>query len=143
MKNSYYNLPLSLGHIVDGKQHLMCNAAEGIYQHIYLILVSFFDETRYDSSYGCALWDQDFTIMTSLKWKELIRDSVKESLQRFEHRITNIKIQVELDEFEIMTKSEHYVRKRIGIGVEAVIRQTNEPFRFFERIYISPMSQEQ
>ena len=142
MKDQYYSLPLSLGSIIEGRPHQRCSLHDGIYQHLYLLMISYFDETRYDPRYGCALWDHDFSIMTSIKWKDLIRESVEESIQRFEPRITQAKVRIEMDEYEVMTKKEHYVRKRVGVEVKATIRQTNEPFTFFEKIYISPMSQE-
>ena len=136
----YYSLPLSLETILQRKKHPRCTLAESIYQHLYLLLVTHFGESRYDRFYGGELWDSDFSLMSQLKWKDLIKESFEHSVRTYESRLTQIKVRVEVEEFDQMTKTNRYVRKRVGLGVDAVITQTNESFSFFERIFISPMS---
>jgi hypothetical protein len=80
--------------------------------------------------------------MSQIKWKDLIRESFEKSVAKFETRLTAVKVKIELEEYEVMTKESKYVRKRLGVGVDATLRQTNEAFTFFERIFLSPMSVE-
>ncbi|MEO6281808.1 MAG: GPW/gp25 family protein [Dyadobacter sp.] len=140
MEDQNYALPLSLDRIVAGLPHPKCADREAIHQHLYLLMVTHFDESRFDSGYGCALWEHDFSVLSQIKWKDLIRESLEEAIVRYEPRLGNPKIRVEVEEFEVLTKTNNYVRKRVGIEVKATIRRTNEPFVFFERIFISPLS---
>lgn len=140
MEEQNYALPLALDRIVMKQMLAKCPDREAIHQHLYLLMVTHFDETRFDENYGCALWEHDFSILSQIKWKDLIRESLEVSISKFERRITQTKVRVEIEELEVMSKTNNYVRKRIGVEVKAVIRRTNEPFVFFERIFISPMS---
>ncbi|WP_159470183.1 GPW/gp25 family protein [Dyadobacter sp. 3J3] len=140
MEEQNYALPLALDRIVMKQMLAKCPDREAIHQHLYLLMVTHFDETRFDENYGCALWEHDFSILSQIKWKDLIRESLEAAIARFERRLTQIKVRVEIEELEMMSKYNSYIRKRIGVEVKAVIRRTNEPFIFFERIFISPMS---
>lgn len=138
--NTYYSLPLTLETILQRKKHPRCTLPESIHQHLYLLLVTHLGESRYDRRYGGELWDSDFSLLSQLKWKDLIKESFEHSVRTYEPRLTQVKVRVEVEEFDQMTKTNRYVRKRVGLGVDAVITQTNESFSFFERIFISPMS---
>lgn len=140
MEEQNYALPLALDRIVMKQMLAKCPDREAIHQHLYLLMVTHFDETRFDESYGCALWEHDFSILSQIKWKDLIRESLEISISKFERRLSQTKVRVEIEELEVMSKHNNYVRKRIGVEVKAVIKRTNEPFIFFERIFISPMS---
>ena len=140
MEEQNYTLPLALDKLVAGHLHPKCPDREAIHQHIYLLMVTHFDETRFDRNYGCALWENDFAVLSQIKWKDLIRESLEDAINRYEPRLANTKIRVEVEEFEVLTKTNNYVRKRVGVEVKATIRRTNEPFVFFERIFISPLS---
>lgn len=140
MEEQNYALPFALDRIVMKQLVPRCSDKEAIHQHLYLLMVTHFDETRFDNQYGCALWDHDFSMLSQIKWKDLIRESLETTIAKFETRITQTKVRVEIEEFEIMSKASSFIRKRIGIEVKAIIRRTNEPFVFFEQIFISPMS---
>jgi phage baseplate assembly protein W len=140
MDEQNYALPLALDRIAAGQRATTCADREAIHQHIYLLMVTHFDENRFDRNYGCALWDHDFSILSQIRWKDLIRESLETVIHTYEHRIAQVRIRVEIEEFEVMSGPNNYIRKRIGVEVKAVIRRTNEPFVFFERIFISPMS---
>ena len=142
MEDQNYALPLALDRIVAGQPHPKCPDREAIHQHLYLLMVTHFDENRFDSSYGCALWEHDFAVLSQIKWKDLIRESLEEAILKYEPRLTNSKIRIEMEEFEVLTKTNNYVRKRVGVEVKSTIKRTNEAFVFFERIFISPLSLE-
>lgn len=140
MDDQNYSLPLAPDRIMAGLPHPKSPEKEAIHQHLYLLMVTHFDESRFDSRYGCALWNHDFAVMSQIKWKDLIRESMEEAVRLFERRLVNVKVRVEMEEFEVLTKTNNYVRKRVGIEIKATIKRTNEPFVFFERIFISPLS---
>lgn len=140
--HTYYSLPLRIDTLVDGQTLSRCSLRDSIYQHLYLLLITHFDETRFNRVYGCAIWENDFTLMGQIKWKDFVRESFERTIQDFEPRLSNSLVQINMIEFELMTASNRYIRKRLEIQVKAIIRQTNEPFTFFEHLFIAPMSTE-
>jgi phage baseplate assembly protein W len=138
--HSYYTLPLRLDKLLEQKQHPVCSLEESISQHLYLILTTHFEESRFNATYGCSIWEQDFEIMSNIKWKDWIRASVTETVLAHEKRLTHPKVKVEIDEFEFVSTANRRIKRRVGIGIEGLILQTNEKYSFLETIYISPMS---
>jgi hypothetical protein len=92
--------------------------------------------------YGCSIWEQDFEIISSIKWKDWIRASVTETVLAHEKRLTQPKIKVEIDEFEFTGNATRRIKRRVAIGIEGFILQTHEKYSFYEIIYISPLSLE-
>ena len=138
--DSFYTLPLDFEQLLKKKNHPRCSLKESIAQNVYLILTTNYRESRFASGYGCSIWEQDFELMTNIKWKDGIKNSIEESLPVYEPRLTNIKVKVELDEHEFGIKENKRIKRRLGISVEANIKKTNEKFEFYENIYISPIS---
>src|SRR5215217_4322596 len=98
MEDQNYALPLALDRIVSGQLHPKCADREAVHQHLYLLMVTHFDEARFDSGYGCALWEHDFAVLSQIKWKDLIRESLEEAVGKYETRLSNTKIRVEVEE---------------------------------------------
>jgi phage baseplate assembly protein W len=136
----YYALPLDLELVIKRKQHGRCGLRESIAQHVYLILTTSFRESRFDENYGCGIWEQDFEPMTTIKWKDTIVASITESLQTFEHRLSNPSVRVEVDELEIVNQENRRIKRRLAITVKGIMSKTNEPFSFLEYLYLSPLS---
>jgi hypothetical protein len=142
MTRSYYTLPLSLADIVKKKQHAQCGLQQSIGQNIYLLITTHFKEFRYDHNFGCSVWEQDFEVVPNIRWKDEIKASVENIIENNEKRLTNIKVKVEIEEFEQHSKEIIRIKKKLGIKVEAIMIKTNEKFEFLEYIFISPFSLE-
>lgn len=137
---SYYTLPLRLDDIIARKPHPVCPLRSSIAQHLYLILTTHFGESRYDHTFGCLIWEQDFEILVNIKWKDNIRLSLEEAIGAYEKRLTRVKVKVDADEFEYISDDRTWIKKRLSIWINGSLIKTNEKFEFLEHIYISPMS---
>jgi phage baseplate assembly protein W len=136
----YYTLPLRFDELMQKRQHKRCNMKESIAQHIYLILTSHFGEKRYDPDFGCNIWEQDFEVVSNIKWKDNVKTSVTEAIERYERRLVNPSVRIEVDEFEFSHNENRRVKRRVALWIEGYTVKTNEPFEFYEQIFISPMS---
>jgi hypothetical protein len=142
MDNHYYTLPLSLAEIIKRKQHKLCSLHESIAQNIYLLITTHFKEFRYDHTFGCSVWENDFEILPNIMWKDDIKASVENILSLQEKRLTKVKVKLDIEEFEFQNKENIRIKKKLGIKIEATTVKTNEKFEFQEYIFISPFSLE-
>jgi len=137
-------MPVRFHHFWDKKPLARCTLEESIQQNVLLILLTHFEEYRYDHSFGCSLWDQDFELLPSANiWKEHLQRSIQESLANHEPRLQNIKIRVALEEVPFTHPEDKKVRrikKRIGVEILASIGLTGEPFSHAETLFFSPIS---
>jgi predicted component of type VI protein secretion system len=136
----YYSLPLNFEAFLEKKQHSRCSLRQSIAQNIFIMLTSNFEESRYDPEYGCSIWDNDFDMMTNIKWKDNIRISIERVVKQSEGRLSQVTVQVEVEDFEVYTKTGRKIRKKLNVKIEGLIRKTNERFLFEEYLFIAPMA---
>ena len=140
----YYKLPLQLGKVINKKQHDVCKIEDSIAQNIHLILVTQFEECRYDSTYGCCVWEYDFELLPQVgNWKTSIATNILDTLNKHEKRLVNADVRVAIDQQEFISqldKNIKRVKKRIGITIKGNLKYTNERFEYYEAIYFSPIS---
>lgn len=140
----YYKLPLDFGKLIQKKRPDLCNLEESIRQHIHLIIKTHYHEYRYDSNYGCYIWDKDFDNIQSVsKWRDELEDLVLQSLNAYEKRLTNINVSIKIDEPEVInpqTKKAVRPQKRITISIKGTVSQTNQPLQHTEYMFFSPLS---
>ena len=139
MADTYYRLPLDLEGIVARQQLPRCSAQESIAQHLYLLLTTHFGESRYDASFGCQVWEQDFEAMTTLRWKDSVQQSIEEAIRTYEPRLVRARAQVAIMDFELKNVSQR-IRKRLEVTISAVLHRTNEPFTFQASLFVAPLS---
>jgi predicted component of type VI protein secretion system len=142
MENNFYTLPLALSDIIKKQRHKLCSLNESIAQNIYLLITTHFKEFRYDHTYGCSVWENDFEILPNMMWKDDIKASIEKILGKHEKRLTNVKVKVDIEEFEFQNKENIRIKKKLGIKIEGTTMKTNEKFEFLEYIFISPFSLE-
>ncbi len=143
MPPRYYTLPLRFDLVLKKQPHGTCSVAESIAQNLFLILTTHYDESRFDASFGCSIWSDDFSNQTNARWKEAIQESIEESIRQHEKRLANVRVKVELDDFETMlAKNNRRVKRRLAVGIDGSVATTNEPFRFFKHLFVSPLSYE-
>ncbi len=120
-----------------------CSVQESIAQRIHLILITGFGEFRYDTSFGCLIWEHDFENVPNLnKWRDEMAQSIKLKLLQFEKRLTNVQLTLDLTEEEFKgSDGDHYrkIKRRVDIRINANLKKTNEPFYFQELLYVSPV----
>lgn len=141
MPKQYYTLPLRLDEILRKKQHPTCSLRESVSQNLSLLLTTHFRESRFDLSYGCSIWEEDFSIQAQHRWKDEIMKSVAETVTAYEPRLTQVRVRVEKEdhEFAISNKSRR-IKRQLGIWIDGSLIQTNERFEFYKSFYISPLS---
>ncbi|MBC7891977.1 MAG: GPW/gp25 family protein [Sphingobacteriaceae bacterium] len=139
----YYTLPLRLDIVLKKQQHGTCAVQESIAQHLFLILTTHCAESRFDASFGCSIWSEDFSNQTHVHWKEAVQDSMTESIRRHEKRLSGLRVKVDLDDFEMaVSKTSRRVKRRLSVRIDGAVTSTNEPFRFFKHLFVSPLSYE-
>jgi len=140
--NAYYTLPLRLDSIINKKFSPLCSLQESIAQNLYLLITSDFKELRFDHTYGCSIWEQDFEIMTNIKWKDALSNSLEETIKVHEERLKNFKVKVDIEEYKFLSKEIIRVKRKLIIKISGYTLKTNEKFDFTEQIFIAPFSLE-
>ena len=81
-------------------------------------------------------------ISNQSNWKTRIIKSVENSIQKHEKRLMNVRVNLELKEEEVASNSTSVVnvKKGVKISVTANISDTNEPFTFIQKMFLSPLS---
>jgi phage baseplate assembly protein W len=139
MSASYYQLPLDLEGILERRQLPRCSVQESIAQHLYLILTTYFGESRYEPDFGCQVWEQDFEAMTTMRWKDNVQRSVEQSIRDYEPRLTRARVDVTVSDFELKNVNQR-IRKRLEVTVNAALYRTDEPFAFQASLFVAPLS---
>lgn len=145
MKRKMYTLPLQLGRITEKQQHSECQSLEqSIRQNIHLLLMTHVEEYRFDHSYGCKAWENEFEILSQVSdWKEIIERSVEEAVTRHEKRLTKVRVDVDIELIPFEHPKDNTVRrakKRIKIEISGLTINTNMPFHHQSIMYFSPIS---
>ena len=136
MSDTYYRLPLDLESLVERQLLPRCSMQESIAQHLYLMLTTYFGESRYEPDFGCQVWEQDFEAMTTMRWKDSVQHSIEQSICTYEPRLERAKAQVAVTDFELKNVSQR-IRKRLDVMVAATLHQTNEPFTFQASLFVA------
>jgi phage baseplate assembly protein W len=138
-----YTQPLTLGIVTKGEEHPKCGLQQSIAQRIHLILITNFKEFRYDQTFGCLIWEHDFENMPNVTaWKDRMSKATKEVIQKFETRLINHQVQIDITEEEFKTKdntSIKRIKRRVDVIIKGNIKKTNEQFYFKEVMYVSPV----
>jgi len=140
----YYQLPLSFTDLLQKKRLALCSLEDAIRQHIHLIIKTHYHECRFDSNYGCYVWDKDFDNIQSVsKWKDELEDLVLQSLNAYEKRLAKIQVVIKVDEPETLDQKTQQIirhRKRIIIQAKGTVKKTNQPLTHTEYMFFSPLS---
>lgn len=142
MQLEYYSLPLRLDAVMQKKEHPKCSLQHSVEQHLHLILTTAFGEVAGDEQFGCGIWEHDFDNVTSShKLKEIIRQSLLQSIAGHENRLSGVRVDLLLRQEEIQSAADSQrVKKHIDITVTGVLQLTNERFRYNDAFFISPLS---
>ena len=141
MPKQYYTLPLRLDEILQKKPHTQCSLRESVAQNLFLLLTTHFRESRFDGEYGCSIWEEDFSIHSTNRWRDEIVKSVTSTLAEYEQRLTSVRVRVEMEDHEFaLGEHNRRIKRRLGIWIDGLLAQTNEKFEFYKSFYISPLS---
>ncbi len=145
MPEDYYALPLRCDLLVLGSaarqatnaRHLYGSLDDSIHNHIYLLVTTPFRAVRFDTEYGCEVWDGDFSAgneSNDTRWTDQIQASVLRAVRTYEPRLERIEVVAELDR-----AGSNDAHKRLVVTVTAEIKKSNHRvFRFQRIILIAP-----
>ena len=143
MENRYYSFPLKAGAFIRKEQHPMAGLPEAIRQHIRVLLITRFNENRYDAAFGNAIWENEFEhIQHNNPLREHVRQSVLQCITRYEYRIEQVKVDIHISQEELHSAQLRRLHEKVDIHISAVIIKTREPFLHHEHFYIAPLAQD-
>lgn len=139
---TYLKMPLQLPSAVNRKLQ-RCSYQESIAQHIMLLILSHNGEVIGREDFGSMIWDLEFNQLVKISdWEEGVRNSLINTISKYEKRLRNVNVDVTLLEIEEenVNKMSH-IRRKAQIVVTGTMDRTNEKFNFSTSLYISPLSQ--
>ncbi|WP_020599734.1 GPW/gp25 family protein [Spirosoma panaciterrae] len=143
MSQPYYALPLRFDEVLQHKPHPTCSLPQSIAQNLYLMLTTHFAESRFDESFGCSLWDEDFSNQANSRWKEEVRQSIEASIAEHEKRLTQVRVRVDLNDQEMqLGRVSKRVKRRLTVWIDGQLVRTNEQFSFQRSLFLAPLSTE-
>lgn len=147
MKQQYYKLPLDFSRLLEngGGELEKCSEVESVNQNIELILTTAPGRHRFDPNFGCKIWDLDFQVVSSEeKWKKLFEEYVTEAIVKYEHRLSDMIITVDLHDVVREERLSYavQVRKRADVYVVGTLNSNGEQLRLRYTLYLGPLSNE-
>jgi phage baseplate assembly protein W len=151
MQREYYSLPLAVEKLIlDQGDHQLnyrpeelrkCSLEQSVMQHLHLLLTTAFGELSSDESFGCSVWENDFDNLTSShRLKENIRMSLVQTIQQYEKRLGNVRVELIIRQEELPQLTGKYVKKKIDITITGILQSTNERFSFRDSFFVGPLS---
>ena len=142
MQLEFYSLPMMFEGLMRGQEHPKCNLQQSVFQHLHLLLTTAFGGFPADERFGSGIWDHDFDNVTSAhKLKEMFRESLLQSIQEHEKRLSNVYVEIMLREEELISSEQsRKIKKRIDIGITGSLNLTNERFAYRDTFFVGPLS---
>ena len=142
MQLQFYSLPFAIEQIMRKQELPKCSLNQSVIQNLHLLTTTAFGEFPADDQFGCSIWDHDFDIVTSAhKLKELIRQSLLQSVQEQEQRLSNVRVEVLMKQEDVPIGDKgRRVKKKIDITITGILKLTNERFAFRDSFFVGPLS---
>ena len=142
MQFEYFTLPMSLEKVIRKEELTKCSVKQSVMQHLHLLLTTGFGEFPADESFGCGIWDHEFDNVTSAhKVKEIIRQSMVQTIQLKEKRLGNVRVELVIVQEELPDPDGgKTIKKRIDITVSGVLLLTNERIQYRDTFFVGPLS---
>ncbi|RQD99925.1 GPW/gp25 family protein [Prevotella intermedia] len=139
---NYLKLPLDLSRTLNGQMQ-RCSYEESIAQHIMMLIISRYGEVEGKEDYGSVIWDLEFNqVLKNADWEEKVRQSLEATITKYESRLKDIHVRVELTEVEEDVRNKFpNARQRVRVWVNGVMVRNDQQFNFNTHLYISPISQ--
>ncbi len=140
----YLKLPIDFSTMLKGNGRKECTVEESIAQYIMMQITSRYGEVAGRNDFGSDIWELEFNQLVKIyEWEETVRTSLLRTITKYEIRLTDLKVAVNLSEVDTNIDSKKYseIRRKAVINVSGNIVQTGIPFNFNTSIYVSPLSQ--
>lgn len=142
MYENYLNIPVRFREITQKGEVQRINSVSSIHNMIHLVITTECGELRHNQGFGCDLRKFDFENIYNLpKFREELRRSLLNSIQSNESRLSDIRVDLQLEQAEVPFKiNKRRIKIRITLNITGNIEKTNEMFVHQERFYIGPLS---
>lgn len=135
----YLKLPVRFQQFFENKKLPACNLLDSIYRNLHLIITTMPGENKTDALYGSSFWENDYdTHLNNDVRKEIIINSLKNQVARYEQRIADVSLDVNVRLSNVMINSIEMQKKKIEIVIKGKIKRNMEPFIFQTGFFISP-----
>lgn len=135
----YLKLPIRFGDFFEKKKLPHCNLLASVYRNLHLLITTVPGENKTDEHYGSGFWDRDYDIhLHNDVRKELIISSLKDQITRYETRITDVVLDVNVRLSNAVINNIEVQKKKIEITVKGKTKRNMEPFTFQTGFFISP-----
>ncbi len=138
----YYKAPLDPNAISLNKTQ-KCKIGDSISQHLMIMICTRLGELPSLPDFGCKIWDYQFqTMPKNFAWQKDIEDTLLESIKKYEPRLTDVKVSIQVSEVERTHAFKKYpdIKKRAVIVVDATVAKTLEVYKFGTELFLSPIS---
>lgn len=139
---SYLDIPIDFGRLIRKDEAKRVDIKQSIHNMIHLIITTSYGEVRHDPTFGWDIWQFDFeTIYNPYAFKEELKRSLHRAIAQYEKRLTNIAVELQVEQMEVITRIRNKrVKTRIILVVNGLIEKTNESFSHREVFFIGPLS---
>lgn len=141
MHELYYNIPFDF-QMAKTKHDLPKIAlTNSISAYIFMLITTSFGECKFDTEYGCRLWETDFDFQKSdNELKNFIKKSIFEALERNEKRLFINDIIISLLNENLGNSQDIRIKKKVILRIKGKIIHTNGDFSEEISFFISPLS---
>lgn len=141
MAKPYYQAPFDFKRFFEKKELKKIGMRDSISQFISIIITTYFEEYTFDEDFGSEIWETDFDLLVNANViKERIKRSLKNQIETYEKRLSNIDLNVELMETLSSNSKKVRLKKYLYITIKGTIIKTDEPFVFTGDYYLAPLS---
>jgi phage baseplate assembly protein W len=137
-----YSLPIRTDLLIRGKEHPAVSLKQSIADFIHLVLTTSLGECKFEPDLGCSVWESDFDVVVSAHTlKDQMQNAIKQAIEQKEKRLTKVRVEIKLSQEEILSEGKGIrIKRKLDIKAGGVVVKTNEPFEYFEKVYIGPIS---
>ncbi len=136
----YLKLPVRFAQFFQKKRLPTCGLRDSVARNLHLLITTGLEENKQDLNYGSSFWEHDYDIhLSSDARRELISNSIRNQINRYEKRLINFSIQVNIKQAEYQINRINQLRRRVEIIISGFLAHSNEAFQFQTAFFIGPM----
>ena len=141
MKGTYYKTPIDFKALIEKRDLAKTTLETSIDQQLLLLATTAWGECKFDEGFGIGFWEVDFDMLKSdANLKLLVKESLKEAIQRYEKRLFVQEVEVEVTNQNLSTLEKTRTKKKVMIYVKGFIKETNNPYEYRTHLFIAPLS---
>ena len=141
MKGTYYKPPIDFKALIEKRDLAKTTLETSIDQQLLLLATTAWGECKFDEGFGIGFWEVDFDMLKSdANLKLLVKESLKEAIQRYEKRLFVQEVEVEVTNQNLSTLEKTRTKKKVMIYVKGFIKETKNPYEYRTHLFIAPLS---